>query len=121
MISTRVLLVFAALALTCIAVDSAADKKQPQSNEPGNCGPVSSESFDRLGGDAIERKNHPAVGLGNICKIRFHKDDNKTKCIGYAPRRIGPSCTFCCACRNGTGIVGYNRTPAPKQTICGRG
>uniref|UniRef100_A0A0K8RC90 Putative ixostatin n=1 Tax=Ixodes ricinus TaxID=34613 RepID=A0A0K8RC90_IXORI len=121
MISTRVLLLFAAPALICIAGYSTANEEQPTTKRPGNCGLVSNESFDRLDENALKRNRYP-VGLGNICEIRFHKGDNTTKCIGYGLRPTnGPACIMCCACRNGDGIVRYNATHAPNTIKCGRG
>lgn len=82
---------------------------------------MSSESFDRLGGNSVKQNRFP-VGLGHICKLRFHNADSTTKCIGYGLRPTqGKACSMCCACKDDVGIVRYNVTQAPNTINCGRG
>uniref|UniRef100_A0A0K8R4F3 Putative ixostatin n=1 Tax=Ixodes ricinus TaxID=34613 RepID=A0A0K8R4F3_IXORI len=110
MISTRVVLVFAALALAYIAGEKA--------NLPYGCRPVSENSFKNPGQTAGQRPPSPAHALGEICKSRLHKDEKNINCIGDAG--VGMSnCTMCCVCKRVDGNIYYNGTTAPNNFPCG--
>uniref|UniRef100_A0A0K8RD17 Putative ixostatin n=1 Tax=Ixodes ricinus TaxID=34613 RepID=A0A0K8RD17_IXORI len=101
MISTRILLLLAALAQACIA-------------EKG-CPKVSEDSFRGLNPPATKRRLHHL--LGEFCQDRFYKNES-VRCIGH----LGPpsrNCPLCCACIGGAGIVYINAT-APKSFPCGK-
>uniref|UniRef100_A0A0K8RM29 Putative ixostatin n=1 Tax=Ixodes ricinus TaxID=34613 RepID=A0A0K8RM29_IXORI len=95
MISTRILLLLAAVALACIA-----EKKCPK---------VSEGSFQGLSQSGTERPQGPFLALGQICSRRFH-NDTKVMCIGD-PGAASRNCRLCCACKNGPEIT-YTNTSA---------
>uniref|UniRef100_A0A090XEB9 Putative salivary secreted protein n=1 Tax=Ixodes ricinus TaxID=34613 RepID=A0A090XEB9_IXORI len=111
MISTRVLLVFASLALACIAGGN--------TGLPLGCRPIIQETdFKTRGQTATDRPSSLAVALGNICRICLHKSERNITCLGDAG--VGaPNCIMCCVCRLGDGNIQYNRTNLPNNFPCG--
>uniref|UniRef100_A0A0K8RB75 Putative ixostatin n=1 Tax=Ixodes ricinus TaxID=34613 RepID=A0A0K8RB75_IXORI len=116
MISTRILLLLAALALACIAVGSTNQGQGKPEPEKG-CPKVSEDSFRGLNPSATKRPNPLAHRLGEFCQDRFYKNES-VRCIGH----LGPpsrNCPLCCACSGGAGIV-YTNATAPKSFPCGK-
>uniref|UniRef100_A0A0K8RCB2 Putative ixostatin n=1 Tax=Ixodes ricinus TaxID=34613 RepID=A0A0K8RCB2_IXORI len=101
MISTRILLLLAAVALACIA-----EKRCPK---------VSEDSFQRLAQSTTERPHRPSLGLGQICNKHFHNNTG-VRCIGD-PGAAVRDCLLCCACKNGAEIT-YTNTTAPRNFPC---
>uniref|UniRef100_A0A0K8RBY3 Putative ixostatin n=1 Tax=Ixodes ricinus TaxID=34613 RepID=A0A0K8RBY3_IXORI len=110
MISTRVLLMFASLALACIAGGN--------TGLPHGCRPIFEDSFKNHGHTATERPPSLADALGKICKIRFHKPEQNMTCLGDAGVGL-PKCRMCCVCRVGDGNIHYNETALPNNFPCG--
>uniref|UniRef100_A0A0K8RAZ3 Putative ixostatin n=1 Tax=Ixodes ricinus TaxID=34613 RepID=A0A0K8RAZ3_IXORI len=116
MISTRILLLLAALALACIAVGSPNQGQGKPTPEKG-CPKVSEDSFHRLNTSTTKHPNPLASRLGQFCHDRFHKNKTVT-CIGH----LGPTsmkCPLCCACLGDAGII-YNNATAPRTFTCGK-
>uniref|UniRef100_A0A0K8RCX7 Putative ixostatin n=1 Tax=Ixodes ricinus TaxID=34613 RepID=A0A0K8RCX7_IXORI len=116
MISTRILLLLAALAQACIAVGSTNQVQGKPIPEDG-CPQVSEDSFRRLNLSTTKHPNHLALRLGQFCQDLFHKNMAVT-CIGH----LGPTsrnCPLCCACRGGGDII-YTNTTTPKNYPCGK-
>uniref|UniRef100_A0A0K8R416 Putative ixostatin n=1 Tax=Ixodes ricinus TaxID=34613 RepID=A0A0K8R416_IXORI len=110
MISTRVLLVFATLALACIAGGN--------TGLPHGCRPISEDSFKNRGQTATGRPPRLADALGRICETRLHKPEQNMTCIGDAG--VGaPNCRMCCVCRGNDGNIQYNGTNLPNNFPCG--
>uniref|UniRef100_A0A090X861 Putative salivary secreted protein n=1 Tax=Ixodes ricinus TaxID=34613 RepID=A0A090X861_IXORI len=107
MISTRILLLLAALALACIAGDESMVKK--------DCPPVTQESFESFKKET--RPHNFFSGLGQYCEARNRFNGQDERCIGYNVKEV-PGCTLCCACLNGTGSIYYNKTVLPKSFRC---
>uniref|UniRef100_A0A090X9K5 Putative salivary secreted protein n=1 Tax=Ixodes ricinus TaxID=34613 RepID=A0A090X9K5_IXORI len=107
MISTRILLLLAALALACIAGEASTAKN--------DCPPVTLKSFE--GWEKETRPHNFHSGLGVYCEARNGYNGPNEKCKGYNLRKV-PDCTLCCACVNGTGSIYYNRTVLPKSIRC---
>uniref|UniRef100_A0A0K8R472 Putative ixostatin n=1 Tax=Ixodes ricinus TaxID=34613 RepID=A0A0K8R472_IXORI len=102
MISTRILLLLAALVLACIAEDS--------------CPKVSEDIFRRLRQSATKLPHNSLVGLGVICKQHFFKNATNVMCIGDSGTAYR-DCLLCCACSGDAGITYSNRT-APNGYPC---
>uniref|UniRef100_V5HF47 Putative secreted protein n=1 Tax=Ixodes ricinus TaxID=34613 RepID=V5HF47_IXORI len=110
MISSRVLLVYATLALACIAGGN--------TDLPHGCRPISEDSFKNHGQTPTERPPSLANALGKICELRFHKHEQNITCLGDAG--VGaPNCSMCCVCRVNDGNIQYNVTTLPNNFPCG--
>uniref|UniRef100_A0A147BFD9 Putative secreted protein n=1 Tax=Ixodes ricinus TaxID=34613 RepID=A0A147BFD9_IXORI len=107
MISTRVVLAFAALAWIYVAEEA--------STATNDCQEVTPNSFN--GWNKTTRPRSPLFGLGLICEMRNISKNSEEKCIGSDVRKA-PDCTFCCACMNSSGTILYNRTTLPKSFPC---
>uniref|UniRef100_A0A0K8R3Q4 Putative ixostatin n=1 Tax=Ixodes ricinus TaxID=34613 RepID=A0A0K8R3Q4_IXORI len=117
MISTRILLLLAALALACIAVGST-NQGQGKPKPENGCPNVTEDSFRRLKQPTTKPPNNLAHRLGEYCHDRFHKNEESVTCIG----KLGPTsrkCPLCCACRGADGII-YNNATAPRSFPCGK-
>uniref|UniRef100_A0A0K8R3R3 Putative ixostatin n=1 Tax=Ixodes ricinus TaxID=34613 RepID=A0A0K8R3R3_IXORI len=116
MISTRILLLLAALALACIAVGST-NQGQGKPTPENGCPQVSADSFRRLNQSTTKRSNHLPHRLGEYCQDLLYKEKPVT-CIGT----LGPTskdCPLCCACHDGVEII-YTNTTAPRNSPCGK-
>uniref|UniRef100_A0A090X888 Putative salivary secreted protein n=1 Tax=Ixodes ricinus TaxID=34613 RepID=A0A090X888_IXORI len=112
MISARILLLLAGLALACIAVGST---NQGQGKpEPGNgCPHVSEDSFQRLNKSLANPPKRPSASLGRICESNVTEN---VRCIGD-PNLAFLRCRLCCACSGGAGVT-YFDTNAPDGFPC---
>uniref|UniRef100_A0A0K8RI32 Putative ixostatin n=1 Tax=Ixodes ricinus TaxID=34613 RepID=A0A0K8RI32_IXORI len=117
MISTRFLLLFAALALACTAVGSA-KKVKGRWRQGNRCPTVSEQSFRRLNQSRPKPPRHFSVGLGEVCKHSFFKNAKNVICLGH-PGTASRDCRLCCACSNGATITYSNKT-APIGYPCGK-
>ncbi|XP_040075332.1 uncharacterized protein LOC120847570 [Ixodes scapularis] len=114
MISTRILLPLAALALACIAGGSA-NRGQGNPNPENGCPRVSEDSFRRLNQSTTKRPQMSPFRLGQICQ--YHSRENRNaQCIGD-PSLAFRNCTLCCACSDGAAIF-YFDTTAPNGFPC---
>uniref|UniRef100_A0A0K8R4W4 Putative ixostatin n=1 Tax=Ixodes ricinus TaxID=34613 RepID=A0A0K8R4W4_IXORI len=106
MMPTGVLLVFAALAVICIPVETSSSN---------DCNKVTPESFEKLKNGT--RPHRPAYGLGLLCERTHPKGDSSVTCIGHAVQG-SPLCTFCCACMHNNGTLDNNRRNLPSRYPC---
>uniref|UniRef100_A0A6B0UPD0 Putative salivary secreted protein n=1 Tax=Ixodes ricinus TaxID=34613 RepID=A0A6B0UPD0_IXORI len=104
MISTRVVLAFAALALIYVAEEA--------STATNGCPKVSPGSFS--GWNKTTRPHRPPFRLGLFCEMRNISKESEEKCIGHELRKA-PECSLCCACMNNAGRIVSNRTALPSS------
>uniref|UniRef100_A0A0K8RC67 Putative ixostatin n=1 Tax=Ixodes ricinus TaxID=34613 RepID=A0A0K8RC67_IXORI len=104
---TGVLLVFAALAMTCIPGET--------SKSLNGCNEVTPESFEELKKET--RPHRPAYILGKFCEKTHEKGESRVTCLGYAVQGP-PNCPFCCACQDDAETIDYNKKGLPRSYPC---